>query len=133
MRTVFTVCLFLSALTIFGQAPAAYDSVLAKKLGADAHGMKRYVMVILKTGPRDSLIKGPRRDSLFAGHMKNIGRLADEGLLAVAGPFSKNTQKYRGIFIMNVKTVEEARKLCDTDPTIKEGIFVLDVIEWYGS
>jgi uncharacterized protein len=29
----------------------SYDSALAKKLGADDYGMKKYVMAFLKTGP----------------------------------------------------------------------------------
>ena len=28
-----------------------YDSVLAKKLNADPYGMKKYYLVLLKTGP----------------------------------------------------------------------------------
>ena len=38
-------------------------------------------MVILKTGPGDT-VKGKTRSELFAGHMANIGRLADENGLA---------------------------------------------------
>src|SRR5258706_7109810 len=66
-----------------------YDAELAKKLGADERGMKNYVLIILKTGPNDATIKGKERDDIFAGHFANIARLADEGKLAVAGPFEK--------------------------------------------
>ena len=60
-----------------------YDSTLARKLGADDYGMKTYVLVILKTGSKE--IKDQvLRDSLFAGHFKNIYKMADEGKLAVA-------------------------------------------------
>lgn len=31
-----------------------YDETLAKKTGADAYGMKTYVMAFLKTGPNRS-------------------------------------------------------------------------------
>ena len=34
-----------------------YDSVLAKKLGADNNGMKGYILVLLKTGPNNTTNK----------------------------------------------------------------------------
>ena len=71
-------------------------------------------------------------DSLFAGHMANIGRLADEGKLIVAGPIRKNEKKYRGIFILNVKK-EEAVAILDTDPAIKAKLLEPEIFEWYGS
>ena len=117
---------------MFAQNKPIYDSILAKKLGADDYGMKKYVFCILKTGPVNVTDK-VKKDSLFAGHMKNIGRLADEGKLAIAGPFMKNDRQYRGIFIFNVSTIEEAEKLTQTDPAVKAGIFVVELTEWYGS
>lgn len=114
-------------------ATPAYDAELAKKLGADEYGMKRYVLAILKTGPNDASVKGKERDETFKGHMANIGRLADEGKLAVAGPFMKNDRTYRGLFILNVETVEEAEKLVMTDPAVRAGIFVVEMTPWYGS
>jgi hypothetical protein len=65
--------------------------------------------------------------------MANISRLASEGKLLVAGPIGKNSMSYRGIFIMNVPTIEEARVLLDTDPTVKEKIFDTELFPWYGS
>ena len=76
---------------------------------------------------------GKDRDAAFAGHMANIGRLADEGKLAVAGPFEKNDLAFRGLFIFNVPTIETAKKLVETDPAVKAGIFIYDLIPWYGS
>jgi uncharacterized protein YciI len=111
----------------------AYDAELAKKLGGDEHGMKNYVFVILKTGPKDAEITGKARVDMFAGHMANIGRLADEGKLAVAGPFGKNDRQYRGLFILNVTTVEEAQKLVETDPVVKSGMMIAELTPWYGS
>ena len=110
-----------------------YDAALAKKLGADEYGMKFYVLVILKTGPKDADFKGKERDDLFAGHLANIRRLSDEGKLALAGPFGKNDKGFRGLFIFNVTTIDEAQKFVDTDPTVKAGILVPDMTLWYGS
>ena len=53
--------------------------------------------------------------------------------LVVAGPFGTNDQAYRGLFILAVGTVEEARKLAETDPAVEAGVFVVDYLPWYGS
>ncbi|HEX8616117.1 MAG TPA: YciI family protein [Thermoanaerobaculia bacterium] len=110
-----------------------FDGELAKKLGADERGMKQYVLCILKTGPKDAEVKGEARKEIFAGHFTNIGRLADEGKLVVAGPFGKNERAYRGLYIFNVATIEEAEKLVALDPAVKAGVFVYELTPWYGS
>lgn len=110
-----------------------YSAKLAKRLGADERGMKMYVLCILKTGPRDAEIKGKERDDIFTGHFANINRLATEGKLVVAGPFGKNDRAYRGLYIFNVKTIEEAESLVVLDPAVKAGIFVPELTLWYGT
>jgi uncharacterized protein YciI len=110
-----------------------FDAELAKKLGADKYGMKSYVLAILKTGPNDASIKGKEREDMFKGHMANMDRLAKEGKLAVAGPFGKNDKAFRGLFILNVTTVEDAKKLTDTDPVVKAGMMIVELVPWYGS
>ncbi len=109
-----------------------FNQSLADSLGADDFGMKNYVLAILKTGPATYNDKA-KTDSLFRGHMQNIGRLASIGKLIVAGPLGKNDKNYRGIFILNVKTVEEAKLLVESDPAIKAKIFDVELYPWYGS
>ncbi len=124
----------LAALPILTKAQSAkieYDSTLAKKLNADAYGMKKYVLVLLKTGSETGLSKA-KSDSLFTGHMANINRLAEAGKLVVAGPFFKN-DKYRGIFILNASTIEEGKQLVDSDPAIRANLLDPELLLWYGS
>ena len=109
-----------------------YDSTLAKQLGADDYGMKSYVFVILKTGSNATTDKA-FIDSCFSGHMANIFRLVNEGKLIVAGPFEKNDSAYRGIFILNVKNIEEAQEIVQTDPAINSNLLDADLYNWYGS
>ncbi len=114
------------------QTPAAYNKQLADSLGADAYGMKKYVFVILKTGP--VVVKDKKvTDSLFAGHLGNIGRLAGEGKLVVAGPMGKNDKQYRGIFILAAKDKTEAEAWLGTDPAVKAGLLAAELYDWYGS
>ena len=128
--------LFIAAFTITQRLAAQsenpkYDSVLAKSLGGDDYGMKMYALVILKTGTASFDKK--KTDSLFTGHMANINRLADAGKLVVAGPLRKNDKTYRGIFILDAKTIEEANQLLETDPAVKEKLLDAEVFQWFGS
>jgi uncharacterized protein len=117
----------------FAQTPESdYDKNLADSLGADEYGMKSYIFVILKSGPNQPSDK-QLLDSLFRGHMENIMRMAKMNKLVVAGPMEKNDRNYRGIFIMNVKDINEAKELLEADPTIKNHIFDTEFYGWYGS
>ena len=110
-----------------------FDAELAKKVGADKNGMRKYVLAILKTGPKDAEVQGEARKAIFKGHFDNMSRLAKEGKLAVAGPFADPEKKYRGLFIFAVPTVEEARALAETDPTVKSGVLIVEYVPWFGS
>lgn len=107
------------------------DPALAKKYGADERGMRKFVLVILKTGPT-RVPDGPARDEMFKGHFANIERLAKEGKLAVAGPFMEKTG-WRGMFVFAVDTQEEAEKLVATDPVIKTGEMIAEYHMLYAS
>jgi uncharacterized protein YciI len=113
-------------------AASAYDAALAKRVGADERGMRKYILTILKTGPT-RVPDGPERDAMFAGHFANIERLAKEGKLAVAGPFGNDPAGWRGLYIFAVPDVEQARKLTETDPVIVKGEMVAEYHEWYGT
>lgn len=111
---------------------SAYNKAYADSMGADEWGMKKYYLVILKTGPAQIADK-VKRDSLFAGHMSNINRMVLEGKMVVAGPLEKNDKTYRGIFIIHDMSKEELLGEMNQDPTIKNGIFELEILNWYGS
>ncbi|MEO8310444.1 MAG: YciI family protein [Caldimonas sp.] len=112
-------------------AMAPYEPELARSLGADDNGMKRYVLVILKTGP-NKVPAGPERDEMFQGHFANINRLSGEGKLALAGPFD-GVDGWRGLFIFAVSDIAEAQKLVATDPVIAKGEMVAEYHAYYGS
>ena len=94
--------------------------------------MKNYVFVLLKTGTNTTTDKQFIVDC-FAGHMTNIAKLANAKKLIVAGPMGKNEVNLRGIFILNVATIEEANQLLETDPAIKAKLLTAEVFPWYGS
>ncbi|MEO6489789.1 MAG: YciI family protein [Ferruginibacter sp.] len=110
----------------FSQEPgkAAKENSLADKISL-------FWFVMIKTGPKQDLDSATKA-KLFAGHFANINRLYQDGLLKVAGPYGKNDFNWRGIFIFDCATREEAEKLVATDPAIAAGLFAVDIVPWYG-
>lgn len=129
-QAIFCLLLFVGIAGIAG-AQQTYDSVLAKKTGADEYGMKQYVMAFLRKGPADITDK-TQRSELLKGHMQNIGRLAEAGQLVLAGPMTANTG-VEGIYVFNVTTVAEAEALSLTDPAVKAGLFAMEYHPWYAT
>ncbi len=133
VATMFTAALSTNPLsqTKDPKPKVKFDSKLAKKLGADERGMRQYVMCFLKTGPLKVDDKA-KRDELMKGHFGMINRLAEKGKLIVAGPFMEGGE-FRGLYLFDVKTIDEAKALTETDPSIKEGYFKVEFVKWYGS
>ena len=131
-KSIILILLLLCCQATFSQAgKPSYDEKLAKSLNAEDNGMKTYVFCLLKTGSATATKEEGTK--LFNGHMANITRLAKEGKLIVAGPFMKNDKNYRGLFILNVSTIEEAQALVQTDPAVKANLLEADLTVWYGS
>ncbi|SHE76113.1 YciI family protein [Chryseobacterium vrystaatense] len=127
----------LTAALSFAQEKKAekpkFNQELATSLGADQYGMKAYTIVMLTTGATKVEDK-TKMGELMKGHMANIGKLADEGKIVVAGPFlEKNKENYRGMFIFNTKSKEEAEQWVKTDPAVQAGVFSYEIFPWYGS
>jgi len=110
-----------------------FNQELATSLGADKYGMKAYTIVMLTSGSAKIDDKAKMAE-LMKGHISNIGKLADEGKIIVAGPFlEKNKENYRGMFIFNTKSKEEAEQWVKTDPAVQAGVFSYEIFPWYGS
>ncbi|KIA93955.1 MULTISPECIES: YciI family protein [unclassified Flavobacterium] len=129
---VLLVFLFMNVIVFSQETEVKFDENLAKSLNADDYGMKKYVFCLLKSGTNTTASKEETK-KLFEGHMANIGKLAKEGKLVVAGPFMKNDKNYRGIYIFNVATIEEAKALVATDPAINANLLEAELIPWYAT
>lgn len=133
IQLLFTFVLLLSLTNGNAQTDnPKYNKQLADSLGADDYGMKMYVLVIVKPGSV-KIDDKKKSDSLFRGHMQNIGHLVEIGKLMAAGPVKKNDKKYEGIIILDVKTIEEAKTLLEADPAIQANILETELYQWYGS
>ena len=111
--------------------PSSFDPELAAKTGADEYGMRSYVFVVLKTGPAD-ITDPDRRREIFSGHFANMRRLAEDGMLVLAGPFVDAGER-RGMYIFNVTEISDAEALVESDPAVAAGIFVPEFTRFYGS
>lgn len=90
--------------------------------------MKNYFFVLLTTGPDRT------QDSVTAAqiqkeHLANIGKLAEEGKIHIAGPFLDGGE-WRGIFIFDADSEEEVIELLQTDAAIKSGRLSYTVKKW---
>jgi len=110
---------------------SVFDEETAKKYGADQYGMKKYIFAFLYKGSNRDLSK-EEANKLQMQHLQNIDRLAQEGKLALAGPFFGDDD-LRGLYIFNVQTIAEAEALVNSDPSIQQKSLRMELKEWYGS
>lgn len=92
-------------------------------------GMSSYRLGLVRRGPAWTAQRTPATDSIQAGHMANIGRMADEGVLLAAGPMG-DKGNLRGIFIFRADSTARLRELAGRDPAIRSGRLVLDLLSW---
>ncbi|MBC7889866.1 MAG: hypothetical protein H7Z13_18475 [Ferruginibacter sp.] len=124
------ICFLLGSLLLTGSFADAQNQPGKQKRAEDQ--VERYWFILIKTGPKNDF-DSVARAKLFAGHMANINKLYDEGILKVAGPFGKNDLALRGIFIVDCSTKEEAEKITLSDPAIAAGLFSVDIVPWYSA
>ena len=130
----------LVALAVFlpGQAMAQEDA--AKEAprtfeieeGDTTYTMKRYVFVILLRGESAFDYTEAQLDSLQKGHMENMDKLAEEGILLIAGPFGEGGD-HRGILVMDCASIEEAKSYVDNDPAVQAGRLRGEYHTWWGA
>lgn len=140
MNLTKTIAAFAAAFPLTAVASAVadepapgFDAALAAELGADEYGMRNYVFVLLRTGPADAEISDPeQRRELFAGHFANMERLRDEGALVLAGPLDNEGDK-RGVLVLAVDALEEAKAEVAKDPTVAAGIFIPEYSGFYST
>lgn len=85
-----------------------------------------YTFVFLNPNPDKPDLPKAKVDSLMAGHMANIGRLAKEGKLLIAGPFYDGG----GIFVLSTTSQDTARKWLRTDPAVRANRWIIEVFPY---
>lgn len=111
----------IALIALFSLAGCQSAAVVAEAAPLDC------TLVFLTTGPRQEPLTKEESAKVFAGHFANMGRLAGEGHLLVAGPFGdeKSDATLRGLFVLDTGKREDAIKLAETDPGFQAGVFSL--------
>lgn len=120
------------ALAVFLGLPlglAAADPAPSAPPPEPKYEMVTYYFCLLTRGPNAAQHSPEERQKIQEGHMANIRRLAAEGKLLVAGPFTDNGD-WRGIFIFKCGSLEEARELAASDPAVVAGRLKAEIHPW---
>ena len=125
------LALSIALLAAPGATAQQSDAELAKSLGGNEQGLRGYILVLLKTGPK-RVPDGPERTKMFQGHFANMERLAADKKLAVAGPLD-GVNGMRGLFVLATTDMEEAKALVATDPVIINGEMVAEYHKFFSS
>ncbi|MBS1772653.1 MAG: hypothetical protein JST82_07330 [Bacteroidetes bacterium] len=125
MKKVLLVILVIFSL------PASAQEKKTKTFKSGEYEMKQYYFVMLTKGARRNEITDTAIiNKIQQGHLANIGRLAKEGKILVAGPFGDDSN-WRGIFIFDCETVEEVEKLLQSDPAVSAGRLDYEIHPWW--
>jgi uncharacterized protein YciI len=88
----------------------------------------RYQLGLLRRGPTWTPERTAHTDSVQAGHMANIVRMAEAGALVAAGPFAGNGQ-LQGLFVF-APDVDSLESLLAGDPAIASGRLTCTLSTW---
>jgi uncharacterized protein YciI len=91
-----------------------------------------YYVGFLRPNPARKPIEQADRERIMAAHMANIHKMADDGVLAAAGPMEDKPTTISGVFIFKTPSLAEARRIAAMDPTVAEGRNTIDVHTWLG-
>lgn len=92
-------------------------------------GMMVCYLRLLKKGPIWTPEETPEVERLQAAHLAYGRKLLEAGKLILNGPLLDNGD-LRGVSIMRVGSLEEARELAEADPSVQAGRLVAEVHPW---
>ena len=85
-----------------------------------------HYFAVIKPTRQDFIINPKEEDNrIMSDHFMYLQKLLKEGKLYLAGPTLIEEDPY-GIIIFETNSEEEARKLLENDPSVKQGIQVID-------
>lgn len=135
--TMLALCLVSTSGVLLLARPAALQDRPAAQTPAAAElpeGMERYFVVLLRRGPAWTSAATPEARAVSQGHMDNIQRLTRAGTMVVAGPFMEQSgeRALAGLFILRARSLDHAREITESDPAVRAGRFVVEILPWLG-
>ena len=90
-----------------------------------------YSFVLLKRGPRAHEFSDEELEQLQAQHLGHLDAMREQGHLLLAGPFSDQEDESLRGFCLYRTSVEETRRLAESDPSVRAGRMAVDVMGWW--
>ena len=116
-------------LALFGCNAPSPELAPATVPAAPTSAIPALAFVFLETGERAAELSSDQIREASIGHRTNIERLGDQGILLLAGPFGvPHDPRWRGIFVFDVATLDQALELTATDPAVQMGAFSMRVL-----
>lgn len=92
--------------------------------------MTIYYLAFFKPGPKWTDTPTPELQKLQSEHLWNIRRMLDAKTFIAAGPFV-NSRDPLGIIVIAASSLEEAKAIAESDPTIKAGHMSIEIHPWF--
>lgn len=112
-------------------AVVEFDSTLAKKLGGDASGLKKYTFCFLDKGIT-KVLSLEEHERLEVGHVEYIEELIENKEIVLAGYFNE-TKIHLGLLVFASNDPSYVNELLSKDPKVKEGLLVPVLQSWTSS
>ena len=90
-----------------------------------------YGFVLLKRGPRAFEFSDEELDRLQEQHLAHLAAMQEQGHMLLAGPFSDQADETLRGFCLYRTSVEETRRLAESDPSVRAGRMAVDVMGWW--
>ncbi len=90
-----------------------------------------YSFVLLKRGPRALEYSDEELGRLQEQHLAHLAEMREQGHLLLAGPFSEQPDETLRGFCLYRTSVEETRRLAESDPSVRAGRMAVDVMGWW--
>ena len=89
-----------------------------------------YIVGFVKPGPQWRPDRNAGLTKLLQGHQKYLEWLTEKEKVVAAGTVESDS--LRGVVIMKVDSLDEAKKLLERDPTIQSGHYRIEWFSWWG-
>ncbi len=120
--------LAVALLLLAAMAPAVRAApVGAPPTAAPAAAPATYFVLVHTPGPAWKSGVGFRDQPGIADHVRYMDAFLARGVLIMAGPFLDNSG---GMAIFHTASLEEAQRLANDDPTVKNGLLRVTVRPW---
>jgi uncharacterized protein YciI len=129
-HSIYRTGFLITAILLWG--PVSAQTAQTAQTKPAEFELQKFYLVMLNEGPKWTTKETPELQKLHAAHIAHILDLGKSGKEVLAGPIGGDS-KLRGVAVLSVATIEEARQLEDDDPAVKAGHLVADIHPWYAA